>query len=93
MASIQLSPHQAFMLKMFADGWGFKMYNDKPGSWNTYWSLRRRGLIGSGPTVKTSTNLVAKDRLTPSGRKALEQYLEKQKGRINGADEETLRAV
>ena len=67
------------MLKMFADGWGFKMYNNKPGSWNTYWSLKRRGLLGPGPTVKTSTNLIAKDRLTDKGRKALAQYLEKQK--------------
>lgn len=64
------------MLKMFADGWGFKMYNKKPGSWNTYWSLKRKGLLGSGPTVKTSTNLIAKDRLTAAGRKALEQYKE-----------------
>lgn len=74
MAKIHLTPNQAFMLKMFADGWGFKMYNKKPGSWNTYWSLKRRGLLGSGPTVKTSTNLIAKDRLTAAGRKALEQH-------------------
>ena len=77
MAKIHLTPNQVFMLKMFADGWGFKMYNKKPGSWNTYWSLRRRGLLGLGPTVKTATNLIAKDRLTAAGRKALEQYEEK----------------
>lgn len=75
---MSLSPSQVFMLKMFADGWGFKLYNDKPGSWNTYWSLRRRGLLGIGPTVKTSTNLVAKDRLTEKGRKALAKALELQ---------------
>ncbi len=96
MASINLSPQQAFMLKMFADGWGFKMYNEKPGSWNTYWSLRRRGLLGAGETVKTSTNLIAKGRLTDKGRKALAKYLEKQSGktnersRTNGANEEGL---
>lgn len=72
------------MLKMFADGWGFKLYNDRPGSWNTYWSLRRRGLLSSGKTVKTSTNLIAKDRLTDKGRKALAKYLEKQEGKICG---------
>jgi hypothetical protein len=77
MAKINLSPHQAFMLKMFEDGWGFKMYNERPGSWNTYWSLRRRGLLGHGLTVKTSTNLIAKDRLTEKGRKALAQWKEK----------------
>lgn len=75
---MSLSPQQVFMLKMFADGWGFKLYNDKPGSWNTYWSLRRRGLLGCGPTVKTSTNLVARDRLTAKGRKALAKALELQ---------------
>ncbi len=63
------------MLKMFADGWGFKMYNKTPGSWNTYWSLKRRGLLGDGPTVKTSTNLIAKGRLTKKGAEALAQYL------------------
>jgi len=39
---MSLSDHQIFMLKHFAMGWKFKQYNDKPGSWNTYWSLRRR---------------------------------------------------
>lgn len=74
---MNLSPKQIFMLKMFEDGWGFKMYNKCPGSWNTYWSLRRRGLLGLGPTVKTSTNLVAKDRLTEAGRKALAKWRKK----------------
>jgi hypothetical protein len=40
-----LSPHQLFMLRMFAKGWRFNIFNKKPGSWCTYWSLRRRGLI------------------------------------------------
>jgi len=59
MAKIHLSPHQAFMLKHFALGWKFKLVNKKPGSWNTYWSLRRRGLVNSGSI------------LTDIGRKAL----------------------
>lgn len=75
----KLTPNQAFMLNMFDHGWGFKLYNKKPGSWNTYWSLRRKGLLGIGPTVKTATNLIAKDRLTTKGRKALHEWKEKQK--------------
>ena len=59
MAKIQLSQHQAFMLKHFALGWKFKLVNKKPGSWNTYWSLRRRGFVNSGSI------------LTEMGRKAL----------------------
>jgi len=59
MAKIHLSPHQAFMLKHFALGWKFKLVNKKAGSWNTYWSLRRRGLVNSGSM------------LTEMGRKAL----------------------
>lgn len=68
---MNLSPHQIFMLRMFEKGWGFKMYNSKRGSWMTYWSLRRRGLIGSGKTVHRAGNLVAVDRLTDRGREAL----------------------
>lgn len=77
MAKINLTPHQAFMLKMFDDGWGFKMYKAKNGSWCTFWSLRRKGLLGAGETKKTSTNLIAINRLTPLGKKALEQWKEK----------------
>jgi len=68
---MKLSPHQLFMLRMFEKGWGFKMYNSKPGSWTTYWSLRRRGFIGKGPTIHRAGNLVAVDRLTDKGRAAL----------------------
>jgi len=68
---VNLSPNQLFMLRMFERGWGFKMYNSKPGSWSTYWSLRRRGLIGGGETVHRSGNLVAINRLTEAGRKAI----------------------
>ena len=55
------SPHQLHMLKMFSKGWKFNLFNKKPGSWNTYWSLRRRGLC---------TN----DSLTPKGKAVLEYY-------------------
>lgn len=76
---MRLSPAQIFMLKMFEKGWGFKLYNTKRGSWMTYWSLRTRGLIGSGPTVKRGDNLVAVDRLTDKGRQVLAAIKEKEK--------------
>jgi hypothetical protein len=62
---------------MFERGWGFKMYNSKRGSWMTYWSLRSRGLIGSGKTVHRAGNLVAVDRLTDKGREVLSKLKEK----------------
>lgn len=68
---MKLSPNQLFMLRMFEKGWGFKMFNSKRGSWMTYWSLRTRGLLSSGPTVRRAGNLVAVDRLTDAGRAAL----------------------
>ncbi len=75
---MNLSPNQIFMLRMFEKGWGFKMYNNKPGSWTTYWSLRRRGLLGLGPTVsRADGNLIAMNRLTKAGRDALRKYEEK----------------
>lgn len=75
---MSLSPNQIFMLRMFEKGWGFKMYNDKPGSWTTYWSLRRRGLLASGETIKRSDgNLIAVGRLTKAGRDALRKHEEK----------------
>lgn len=46
MEFMSLSYHQLFMLKHFAIGWKFKLTNHVHGSWNTYWSLRRRGLVG-----------------------------------------------
>lgn len=70
---MSLSPNQIFMLKMFDKGWGFKMFNDRPGSWNTYWSLIRRGYLGKGKTVKRAGNLIAIERLTAKGRAALEK--------------------
>ena len=48
---MSLSNHQVFMLKHFAKGWKFKLDNKKPGSWVTYWSLRRRGLVDAGSVV------------------------------------------
>ena len=74
-----MTPNQIFMLKMFDKGWGFKLFNNKNGSWNTYWSLRRRGLLGSGPTIHRAGNLVAVDRLTDKGREVLAKQKEKGK--------------
>jgi hypothetical protein len=74
-----MTPNQIFMLKMFDKGWGFKLFNNKNGSWNTYWSLRRRGLLGSGPTIHRAGNLVAVDRLTDKGREVLAKLKEKGK--------------
>ena len=59
------SQHQLFMLNMFAKGWRFNLFNKKPGSWNTYWALRRKGLCNSRE---------AGDVLTDKGRKALERW-------------------
>lgn len=77
---MKLSPNQIFMLRMFEKGWGFKLYNSVRGSWNTYWSLRTRKLIGPGKTVRRSDgNLIAVDRLTDAGREALRKHQEKEK--------------
>jgi hypothetical protein len=73
-----LSANQIAMLRMFEKGWGFKLYNKRPGSWNTYWSLKRRGLLSSGKTIKRSDgNLIAVDRLTQEGLKALRKHEQK----------------
>lgn len=69
---MSLTHHQVFMLKHFAIGWKFKQYNEKPGSWNTYWSLRRRGLIE------------ANSRVTELGRKVLAKELQLQAKREQG---------
>ena len=60
---MSLSNHQVFMLKHFAMGWRFKLFNKVNGSWSTYWSLRRRGLVDSGSI------------LTDLGRKVLAKEL------------------
>lgn len=76
---MSLSPQQIFMLRMFEKGWGFKLYNNKRGSWMTYWSLRRRGLLTSGETVRrTDGNLIAVNRLTKAGVEALRKHKEKE---------------
>jgi len=75
-----MTPQQIFMLKMFADGWGFRLFNKKPGSWNTYWSLLRKGYIKTGPCKKTKTGPVAIDRLTAKGKEALAKLKEKNNG-------------
>ena len=75
-----MSPQQMFMLKMFADGWGFKLFNKKPGSWNTYWALRRKGYLKCGPCKQTKSGPVAIERLTAKGRDALAKLKEKNRG-------------
>lgn len=51
MVQMSLSNHQVFMLKHFAMGWRFKLDNKVNGSWLTYWSLRRRGLVNAGSVI------------------------------------------
>jgi len=63
---MSLSDHQVFMLKHFAMGWKFKLDNKVNGSWVTYWSLRRRGLVDAGSVV------------TELGRKVLAKQLQLQ---------------
>jgi hypothetical protein len=59
---MSLSDHQVFMLKHFAMGWRFKLTNNVPGSWNTYWSLRRRGLVDAGSVItNTGRKVLAKE--------------------------------
>ena len=75
-----MTQNQIFMLKMFEKGWGFKLYNERPGSWTTYWSLRRRGLLSAGQTKRrTDGNLIAVCRLTNKGREVLRKLKEKRK--------------
>lgn len=64
--AMSLSCHQVFMLKHFSMGWRFKLANKVPGSWTTYWSLRRRGLVSAGSVV------------TELGRKVLAKELQLQ---------------
>ena len=59
------SPQQLFMLGMFSKGWKFRIYNRKPGSWCTYWALRRRGLVHARD---------AGNELTQKGRDVLAYY-------------------
>ena len=63
------TPNQLHMLKMFSKGWRFNIFNKKPGSWNTYWSLRRRDLVSG----RSNGN-----ELTQKGRDVLAYYGDKQ---------------
>ncbi len=69
---MSLSSHQVFMLKHFAMGWKFKLVNKVNGSWTTYWSLRRRGLVEAGSVV------------TEQGRKVLAKEMRLQAKREAG---------
>jgi hypothetical protein len=68
---MKLSDHQVFMLRMFEKGWGFRLFNEKNGSWITFHSLKRKGLIKNGPTKIIKGKPVAFDRLTDKGREIL----------------------
>lgn len=72
-----MSPQQIFMLRMFEKGWGFRLFNDRPGSWNTYWSLIRRGYLGTGAFRDSPSGPVAIERLTKKGRAVLAKLKEK----------------
>jgi hypothetical protein len=69
---MSLSPNQFFMLRHFAIGWKFKLDNKVNGSWTTYWSLRRRGLVEAGSVV------------TEQGRKVLAKEMRLQAKREAG---------
>lgn len=49
------------MLEIFANGWHQPVCNQVPGSWNTYYSLVRKGLIES--VSQRVTVLTAKGQL------------------------------
>ena len=53
------------MLRMFDKGWTFKLRNNCPGSWNTYWVLLRKGWCA---------NSSSHNRLTPLGKAVLARY-------------------
>ena len=72
-----MSPQQIFMLRMFEKGWVFKLFNSKRGSWNTYWSLIRRGYLGKGAFRDSPSGPVAIERLTQKGRAVLAKLKEK----------------
>lgn len=67
----RISPQQRFMLQMFADGWAFKLFNDRRGSWNTYWSLVRNGYIDHRQTVEHAGKPAVTARLTDRGKQAM----------------------
>lgn len=72
-----ISTQQARMLMMFEKGWGFRLFNDRPGSWCTYWSLVRRKLICNRNTVTHAGKPVAKAVLSKMGKRELEKYRSK----------------
>jgi len=82
---MSLSMHQFFMLKHFAIGWKFKQINNKPASWCSYWSLRRRGLIGPDSVVtKLGYEVLAKEMKLAEKRKAKNA---RKKGQSYSADQ------
>lgn len=72
-----ISHQQAQMLAMFEKGWGFKLFNDRPGSWCTYWSLIRRKLICDRKTVTHAGKPVCIPKLSEMGKKELLKHRKK----------------
>ena len=72
-----ISHKQAQMLAMFEKGWGFKLFNDRPGSWCTYWSLVRRKLICDRKTVTHAGKPVCIPKLSEMGKKELQKHRKK----------------
>lgn len=68
-----MSPQQLFMLRMFDQGWGFRLFNERRGSWNTYWSLKRSGYIKTKPAVEHAGKPVVMAELTERGKRAIMQ--------------------
>jgi hypothetical protein len=62
-----MTEHQLFMLRMFEKGWGFKLFNERPSSWITYWSLKRRKLIETSEYKKHKGKPVVMIKLTEKG--------------------------
>ena len=74
MVAIMLSHQQIRMLKMFERGWGFRLINERPGSWTTYWSLVRRKLICQRQTVTHAGKPVVMAKLSETGKRLLDKH-------------------
>lgn len=65
------------MLEMFEIGWAFKLFNDHPSSWCTYWSLVRRKLIKDRKHKTHAGKPVCLPSLTEMGKQELSKFREK----------------
>jgi len=75
-----ISHHQAAMLRMFERGWAFRLYNERRGSWLTYWALVRKDLICDRDSLALHGGRpVVRVKLTEKGKKELEKYNRREK--------------